>query len=325
MKKIMLGLVAVVFAVPTVSADTFTIGITKGSAIAGGAAIVSKAILADGKHKIVPIPHNSGKAYGLRVNRGELDFGISNGIAPYWFRNALYNTSTVKMKNLRIVAGLFDFESGLFVRESSGIKTHADLRGKRISAGYKVHPQMKLIMEKYLANACLTWDDIDPIPTSNHKQAIGLFKKDRVDVLVGTAGAGYIRKFHATIPGGLRYLKMESDTKCAKEAITRYTRDVFDYTILKADGKTVKEDIPVMRFAWAIWAHKDVSDEVVYDVVMSLYKNEKLIQKSPMARNFKKERMGRISSSNVPYHPGALKALKELNIKIKDLRRRIVK
>ena len=317
MKKMMLGLMAVMFAVSQASADTFTIGTTKGSAVAGGAAIVSKAILADGKHKLIPIPHSSGKAYGLRVNRGELDFGISNAIAPYWWRNALYNTSDVKMENLRIVASLFDFASGLFVRESSGIKTHADLRGKRISAGYKVHVQMKLIMEKYLANACLTWDDIRPIPTTNHKQAIGLFKKDKVDVLVGTVGAGYIRKFHATIPGGLRYIKMDSDTKCAKEAVTRYTKDVFDYVTLKADGKTVKEDIPVMRFAWAIWAGKDVPDEVVYDIVMSLHKNEKQIQKSPMARNFIKERMGRISSSNVPYHPGALKALQELNVTVK--------
>ena len=317
MKKIMFGLLAVMFAVTSASAETYTIGITKGSAIAGGAAIISKAVLAEGKHKLVPIPHSSGKAYGLRVHNGNLDFGISNAIAPYWFRNALYGTSTVKMDNLRLVAALFDFESGLFVRESSGIKSHADLKGKRVPAGYKVHPQMGLVVEKYIANTCLTWKDITPIPTANHKQAIGLFKKDRIDVLVGTKGAGYIRKFHATIPGGLRYIGMDTNTKCAKEAVARYTNDVFDYVTLKADGKTVKEDIAVMRFAWAIWAGKDVSDEAVYDVVMAIYNQEKQIQKSPMARNFRKERMGRVSGSSVPYHPGALKALKELNLTVK--------
>ena len=318
MKKIMIGLLAVMLAMPAAaSAETLTIGITKGSAIQQGGAIVSRAVLADGKHKLIPVPHSSGKAYALRVHKGQLDFGITSAAAPFWFRNASHGISTVKMDNIRMVAALFDFESGLFVRESSGIKTHEDLKGKRIPGGYKVHPQMRLLMDKYLLAGCLSYDDVKVIPTANHKQAISLFKSDRIDALVGTAGAGYIRKFHATIPGGLRYIKMDPKGKCAEEAVKMYTADAYDYVELKADGKTVKEDIHVMRFAWVVWTHKDQSDDVVYDLVKAIYNGEKGIQKSPMAKNFVKERMGRYPSKMIPYHPAALKALKELNITVR--------
>ena len=72
-------------------------------------------------------------------------------------------------------------------------------------------------------------------------------------------------------------------------------------------------DVPtnVNVFDYTLWAHKDVSDEMVYKAVKSLWTNEKMaLDSGPVWMGFSKEIMSK--DVGVDYHPGAIKFYKEM-------------
>ena len=65
------------------------------------------------------------------VARGEIDLGIANML------EVLEGIETGKLQNdLRIIGSIYTLRIGLFARKDTGMTTIADLKGKRVPAGY---------------------------------------------------------------------------------------------------------------------------------------------------------------------------------------------
>ena len=68
----------------------------------------------------------------------------------------------------------------------------------------------------------------------------------------------------------------------------------------------------VMTYPFFITAGAHVPDEVVYKVVKTMAANKKSLAKSHGAFNGFNAKKMQYKNTNVPYHPGALKAYKEM-------------
>ena len=131
------GIASLIFAtalLSTVQAEAATVGIgsTKGGAVAAVTAGISKIVSAHAGMQMRPRPMGGTAQYVPVVNAGELEFGISNAMQAYSDMTGTAMSKGKKSANLRLVASLMTFKSGVFASVKSGMRTIADLKGKRM-------------------------------------------------------------------------------------------------------------------------------------------------------------------------------------------------
>ena len=126
--KYVIAAVAMAIAISTAHAEPLILGTTKGSANYQTGLALSKALKESGI-KLYPRTHSGTSIYAVKVNNGDVHFGISNPTSLNWAYNGI-RTSKFKHENLRFVANLHFFKTGLAVRNNSDIKSYDDLRGK---------------------------------------------------------------------------------------------------------------------------------------------------------------------------------------------------
>src|SRR4051794_27280111 len=96
------------------------------------------------------------------VAHGEIDLGMAN------MMEVTSGIETGKLQNdLRIIGSIFVLRSGFFARKDSGIASVADLRGKRVPAGYSAMRTVDRNSLAILATGGLTLNDIKPIMVPN--------------------------------------------------------------------------------------------------------------------------------------------------------------
>src|SRR3982074_2612149 len=96
------------------------------------------------------------------VAKGEIDMGTANML------EVLDGVETGKLQNdLRVIGSIYTLRIGFFSRKDSGIVTVADLKGKRVPAGYSAMRTLDKNSLAMLATAGLTLGDIKPVMVPN--------------------------------------------------------------------------------------------------------------------------------------------------------------
>jgi TRAP transporter TAXI family solute receptor len=290
------------------------IGTTKGGATAAVSAGLSKVVSAYSGHQMRPQPMGGTQQYIPLVNAGEIEFGLSNAMQAYMAFSGTGLSAGKKNANLRVVAKLMTFRTGMFVPTKSGIKSVADLKGKRVPGVFSASPLFKFLFEANLANAGLTWNDVKIVPQTALRQHWAAFAQGKIDVAIGAIGSGPIKKANAAV-GGVTFLGLSTDA-AAKARTLKLAPKTFLRTV--KPGKPfvgVKAPINVIHFDYLLWANKDVPVNIVYDVVKAIHAHEKdLHGASPLWRSHKSASMGKGFGPEMPYHPGAVKFYKEKGI-----------
>ncbi|MFM1856622.1 MAG: hypothetical protein RLZ83_1931, partial [Pseudomonadota bacterium] len=111
------------------------------------------------------------------------------------------------LDKLRLAATVFPFKVGVLVRKDSGIKTVADLKGKRFPIGWQGFPQGIALSSAILATAGLTLDDTKGVQTANLLRAADDFKSGRLDATVFAIGAPKMAEVDAAV--GIRFLSLD--------------------------------------------------------------------------------------------------------------------
>ena len=139
------------------AAQTYTIGANpQGSVFYAAAAAIAKVGVDKTGLQFRVAPYSGSSTYIPKVNNGELAFGMSNG-AEYAF--AYSGTELFKgheNKNLRSVLFTFALTNGFAVRNDSGIKTAADLKGKKVPGVYSSGRIFALLQDAWLAASGLS-------------------------------------------------------------------------------------------------------------------------------------------------------------------------
>lgn len=310
---IALGAVAA-FGAPA-AAQTYAIGANpQGSMFYAAAAALAKVGVDKTGLQFRVAPYSGSSTYIPKVNNGELAFGMSNG-AEYSFAYA--GTELFKdhpNKNLRSVMFTFALTNGFAVRKDSGIKTAADLKGKKVPGVYSSGRIFAYLQEAWLAAAGMKPGDVTMAPMPNFVVGIKAFTEGRTDAAYIPFNSGAGKEAMAKIPGGWRYLSTgtipNADEKASEALPTART-----VKIKPGKAATGVDDNPTTLIAIdvAMFTNKDVPDDVVYKIVKTAYEGKAELAKTLGAFNrFNPKNM--VRKSAVPYHPGAIKAYKELGL-----------
>ena len=286
------------------SAPQGSIGYNMSSAIA-------KVMADDGMQSRVQ-PYSGSSAVLPLVNNGELDLAVCNvleieeatrGEGPYNGR---------KQANLRVLAVIFPLLSSIFVRQDSPIKSLADLKGKRIPAGFSAQVTLDRIIDAVLANGGLERKDIVPVLVPNVIRGADDFVENKIDGGFFALGAAKVLEVHKST-GGIRFLPLSDDP----QAVARMKKHMgYAYvTEVKPGPAFAGVDGPtkLMAYDYLVAVGSHVKDDTVYKIAKAMFENKpKLIESLGAFRGFNPELMNRAMPAT--FHPGSMKFYKEKGI-----------
>ena len=246
------------------------------------------------------------------IKNGDLDMGVAqsdwqfhayNGTSPEEFPEGAF-------KVLRAVFAVHGEPFTVVARKDSGIKTFADLKGKRVNVGAPGSGQlgtMKVVMKE------LGWtmDDFALAAQLKSSEQAQALCDNNVDAIIFTAG-------HPN--GSIK----EASTSCDVTLIP-VEGPVFDKLIAdnayyaKATvpaGMYEGTDVDVTTFGVGATfvSSTATSEETMYHIVKSVFENFKRFKKlHPAFKNLKKEDMI-VDNLSAPLHAGAIKYYKEVGL-----------
>src|SRR5262245_9359899 len=153
MKSLATALVLTPLLVGAAAAQTVSIVTTPSGSFTNSAGAAMAKVIGE-KTKVRAILQAQAQAGMFPVEAGIAEFDMSNS-----FDTTFYVTGTAEYegqgahKNLRNVGSLLPYQVALHVRADSDIKSIADLKGKRVAAGFNAQKTIGRIIEAHLATA----------------------------------------------------------------------------------------------------------------------------------------------------------------------------
>ena len=293
------------------SAQVVGLGTTQTGATFQLATGLAKVVSDKGGMQMRTQPMAGAAQYAPLVNRGDIEFGISNVPELHY----LVNGSVIVERpnpDLRMVARIVPWYNGLVVKKDSPLKSVADLKGQPVPAGFTGNPLGKVLITGYLANAGMSFDDTRQVPVPAFPRMFDAFKQQQTVTSIGTIGMAQLREWDAAL-GGVRFLPFDSAPK-AVAAITRHVPHSRVEVVQPAPGRLgVDQPTAMLVYDYALWANAKVSNDIVAKVVRALHANEADLKAAgPLFAEFESRRIG--DDTGIAYHPGAIEAFKSLGI-----------
>ena len=277
--------------------------------LAGGFA---KHFQTDLKIRSTAQPHAGSSVYLPLMNKGEMVMGLNSSLDSGL---AVAGKERFKepIKNVRLLARVWILPYAYMVKESSGIKTLDDLRGKKVVVNVKTNVSLALTNRTVLSTAGMTEKDVTAVDSGGVVAGINMVVEGRADATTVALAMPAMRKTHATVPGGLRILglgKLANDEMLAKGIAGLYSMNVKPTKRFPF----VREPLTIAAFDTYLNAGSQVDAEDAYMLVKSLHTNWKKLQKdyAPL-RGTPIDGLAPANTS-MPYHPGAIKYYKEAGL-----------
>jgi TRAP transporter TAXI family solute receptor len=258
------------------------------------------------------VESTGGSVYNINTIRaGELDMGVAQSD---WQFHAYNGTSKFKdkgaFKDLRAIFSIHGEPFTVVARADSGIKTFADLKGKRVNIG---NPGSGNRGTMEVAMKAEGWDSsvfkvAGELKASEQAKALCDNKIDAMVYVVGHP-SGAIKEATTTCDSVIVDV---SDAKIAKlvEETPYYKFTDVPGGMYRGNPDTVK----TFGVAATFVTSAKVSENVIYAVVKSVFENFDAFKKlHPAFANLKKEEMIKDGLS-APLHKGAIKYYKEAGL-----------
>ncbi|MGE0747445.1 MAG: TAXI family TRAP transporter solute-binding subunit [Rhodospirillales bacterium] len=257
-------------------------------------------------------PMAGSSTYLPLLNRGELDFGLTNVDDA---RTSYLGTGNYDGKpnpNLRLISTLFPLFVSVLVPADSPVKKVEDVKGLRMSSGFLSQTIGRLNHEAVLSTAGLTPADVKAVPVVNLFAGADALSAGRVDAIVINPGTGQVQKAHAELSsrGGVRFVGINH----TPEAVARMQAVMSSRPFLL---QPAPHRVGVIEPTWflafdAFMATNDKApDEMVYKIAKALHGGkDALTASAPFMSDFDPSRMA--VKMDMPYHPGAIKYFTEI-------------
>jgi len=242
----------------------------------------------------------------LQAGRGELAFTLGDALSDAWKGNAEAGFKT-PLKKLRAVGGIYDNYIQIVASADSGIRTLADLKGKRISVGAP-KSGTELNARAVLKAAGLDYKDFAKVEYLPFGESVELMKNRQLDVTLQSAGLGV---------SSLRDLATSQ-----KIVVVAIPPDVVKkigdpaYQPAAIPAKTYEgqdQDVPAVAIQNFLVTHEGVPEQVVYQMTKAVFENnDALAAAHTAAKDIRKENA--VKSLPVPLHPGAQKYFREIGL-----------
>jgi TRAP transporter TAXI family solute receptor len=283
----------------------------QGSVFYSASATIGKLMDEKLKMQVRVQPMGGSSTYIPLLNRGEVDFGLTNVDDSATAYKGTGNFREAN-PNLRLMAVAFPLTLGVIVPNDSPIKSVADLKGRTMPWGYNAQTTGRVLQSAVLASEGLTMDDVKPVPTQSLFSGVDLLGEGKVEAATIAIGTAQAQRANVNLAsrGGIRFLNMKS----TPEAMARVRKILISRPItIQPAPHAVGIIAPTTILAYSIFftTNDKMPDDVVYNVVKGLHASkEDLIKGHPVFRGFDPNRM--TEEIGVPWHPGAIKFYTEI-------------
>ena len=241
------------------------------------------------------------------LENGEVELALTqNDLAEYAVKGEYMFTK--KYEKMQLIGRLYSEPIQVFVRNDSGIKSIADMAGKRISVSYP-GSGANANAEQLLGVFGITVNDIQAEYPSNSDTADRM-KDGLLDGMLTTTGAPNATFQEMCMSADCTLLSL-SDEDCDK-IIAQYPFFA-KYTIPAGSYEGQTEDVQTLCVQSVLAVSTDLSEDLVYDLTKTLWENQTELSGMLSA-------LSDLSVDNalegitIDYHPGAVKYYKEIGM-----------
>lgn len=242
----------------------------------------------------------------LQAGRGEIAFTLADALSDAWKGNKDAGFPA-PLKKLRAVAGIYSNYIQIVASGESGIRTMADLKGKRISVGAP-KSGTELNARAILKAAGLTYADFSKVEYLAFGESVELMKNRQLDVTLQSAGLGVasIRDLATSVKIVVVPIPPEMVAKVGDAAYQPATIPANTY-----DGQTT--DLPTAAIKNFLVSHEGVPADEVYAMTKSMFDHlDALVAAHNAAKGIKRD--AAIAGTTVTFHPGAEKYYREVGL-----------
>jgi uncharacterized protein len=242
----------------------------------------------------------------LQAGRGEIAFTLGDSLSDAWkgVEDAGFKTP---LNKLRTVAGIYPNYIQIVASADSGIKTLADLKGKRISVGAP-RSGTELNARAILKAAGLTYKDFAKVEYLPFGESVELIKNRQLDVTLQSAGLGVasIRDLATTMK--IVVVSIPADV------VAKIGDPAYEAASIPANTYTGQETaVPSVAIKNFLVTHDSVPADLVYAMTKAVFTNlDQLSAAHSAAKAINPAEA--VKSPPVPLHPGAERYFREAGV-----------
>ena len=242
----------------------------------------------------------------LQAGRGEVAISLGDSLSDAWKGNEEASFKT-PLKKLRTMAALYPNYIHFVATEDSGIKSLADIKGKRISVGAP-KSGTELNVREILKAAGINYKDFAKVEYLSYAESVELMKNRQIDVTLLSSGLGVAALRDLATSQKVVFLTIPADI------VTKINDPAFQVGIIPAktyEGQNA--DVATISVQNYLVTHENVSTETVYTMTKSMFENlDQMVAAHAAAKAIKKENAAKAPPA--PLHPGAEKYYREVGL-----------
>ncbi|MCW5681958.1 MAG: TAXI family TRAP transporter solute-binding subunit [Xanthobacteraceae bacterium] len=241
----------------------------------------------------------------LQANKGEIAFTLGDSLAQGWEGNADAGFRQ-KLDKLRVIGAIYPNYIQIVASKESGIKTLADLKGKRLSVGAP-KSGTELNARAILAAAGIKYENLAKVEYLPFAESVELIKNRQLDATLQSAGLGVASI--KDLANSVEIVIVEIPEDVVKKA-----GSPFQVGIIPAgtyQGQTANVNAALVQNYLVTRA--DLSEQTVYEMTKAIFDNlPELVAAHAAAKAISLQNAPK--APPVPIHPGALKYYKEKGV-----------
>jgi TRAP transporter TAXI family solute receptor len=242
----------------------------------------------------------------LHAGRGEAGITLGDSLSAAW---AGVEEAGFKqpLKKLRGISALHTNYVQIVARADAGIKTLADMKGKRISVG-AAKSGTELNARAILKAAGLSYADFGKVEYLPYDQSVELLRNKQIDVTLQSAGLGNPALRDLANGVDIVFVPVPASV-VAKVGDAAYLAGKIPANTYKGQA----QDTPTAAIQNFLVTHEGVSADIVYTMTKSMFENlDQLAAAHAAGKSVKLDKAA--IGMPIPLHPGAEKFYREKGI-----------
>jgi TRAP transporter TAXI family solute receptor len=241
----------------------------------------------------------------IQSGKGEIAFTLGDSLAA-----AVAGDADAGFKGpldkVRTLGAIYPNYVQIVASQESGIKTLADLKGKRVSVGAP-KSGTELNARAILAAAGMSYEDLGKVEYLDFAQSVELMKNRQLDATLQSAGLGVasIRDLAVSVP--ISVVAVPADV------VDKLGQPFFSANIPAGTYEGQDADVATVAVPNFLVTRADLSDDLVYKLTAAIYDNlDALVAAHAAAKGISLDKAAK--GSPAPLHPGAQKYFTEKNV-----------